>query len=513
MALGFFGSGKVDHPMADPKRARELVAELPVADAFRTVSDVTEWLDSINRTEGFRLDRRFENIAMLDGAAKNPQRRLAQDYLAMARPQKFQENRLWTAAFGFWQHLGDAYLRCVQEHEANINGASSIRRHMPVIVARALRALALQIKWVLLRYGVPEARIWRDIARLYRLAERKGWAEGEIEIYPGAHGAGTVKRELLKALMLSASSMDGLSPVRQEIAERTIAHFSGSFALSVRPDGATHGFDLEKPAAPSRLPKGVVPAESLRFFGAGGALAGVEALMKQIAERGVPPEVNLGGSYDRNIVTGVLKHLSLQWSDRPPVRGSERRKTASSITVVPGLDDIIGVLDPSASDELDFSREQPAQSADSWIVVDASEGGFGAIVPGQKSDWIRVGTLVGVQTEVSPQWGVGLIRRITRDAHQQRQVGIQLLTRTALPVKVAPSAAAAAREPQPAILLSTSPDRQGEVGVLLREGFYNGRDSLEMTVRDKSYLLMPGSMLEGGEGFDWARFKVMQRSA
>ena len=69
------------------------------------------------------------------------------------------------------------------------------------------------------------------------------------------------------------------------------------------------------------------------------------------------------------------------------------------------------------------------------------------------------------------------------------------------------------REPQAAILLSTSPDKNGEVGVVLRDGIFNSRDSLDMSVKDKGYLLMPTGMVEDGEDFDWAKFKVMQRGA
>lgn len=517
MALNLFGGAKVDHPMADPRRARQIVDELPSGDAAKALAEISEWLESLNRTDGFKLDRRYENVDLLDGAAKNHQRKLAQDYLATPRQQKFQENRLWTTSFGFWKELGDAYMRCVREHEANMSGAGAIRRQVPAIIARAMRALTLQLKWALWRYGVIEPRIWTDLARLYRLAEQKGWADAPLAVYPGAHGSGTVKQEFLKALMLSASSPDGLPPPRQEVAERAVAHFASSFRLSASPEGCTHSFDLAAPRAPVRLLKGVAASESLRFFGAGDALAAIDRLAVLIAERGgVPNDVNLGGNYEKEMVTGVLKHLLLQLSENPPARSSERRFTAGRITVIPGLSDIMSALDPSTSDELDFSQERAAPSAESWIVVNVSEGGYGAIIPPQKSDWIKVGTLVGVQNEVSTQWGLGLIRRIARDEHQQRQVGIQLLTRTAIPIKVAKSGTIssfnAAREAQGAILLSTSPDPQGEVGVVLREGIFNGRDSLEMTVKDKAYLLMPARMVEDGEDFDWARFKVMQRS-
>lgn len=515
MALNLFGGGKVDHPMADSKRAREIINEL-ASDSAKALAEIAEWLDSLNRTDGFKLDRRYENIDLLDGAAKNHQRKLAQDYLAMPRQQKFQENRLWTASFEFWKHLGDAYIRCVREHEANVNGAAAVRKNLPVIVARALRTLTLQLKWTLLRYGLVEPRIWSELARLYKLAEEKGWAETEVAVYPGSHGGGSVKGEFLKALMLSASSPDGLPPVRQEIAERAVAHFSRQFVLSAKPDGCTHFFDLAAPKAPARLLKGVQPAATVRFFGAGAAYAGVGQLEAQARERGMPADVHLGGAYEKDVVIGVLKHLVTQWSGSPPERSSERRLTAGRITVVPGLTEIIGVLDPASSDALDFSQESAAQSAESWIVVNVSEGGYGAIIPAQKSDWLKVGTLVGVQSEVSRHWGVGLIRRIARDEHQQRQVGIQLLTKAAIPIKVSKSGTVSSfnanREPQGAILLSTSPDKQGEIGVVLREGIYNGRDSLDMTVKDKAYLLMPSSMVEDGEDFDWARFKVMQRS-
>jgi len=144
-----------------------------------------------------------------------------------------------------------------------------------------------------------------------------------------------------------------------------------------------------------------------------------------------------------------------------------------------------------------------------------SDGGYGAIIPGLKADWIKVGTLIGLQNEGNNYWGIGMIRRISRDEHQQRRVGIQLISKAGIPIKLtrpgAISGFSAGREPGGAILLSTAPDNQGEVGVVMREGIFNGRDSLEMVVREKSYLLLPSQMVEGGEDFDWAKFKVRQR--
>jgi hypothetical protein len=514
MVLKWLG-GKVDHPMAEAKQARQIVDELPPGDAAKALEEITYWVETINQTGGFRLDRRFENLDLLDGAAKIPVRKLSQDYLSMPRQLKFQENRLWNTVFGFWKQLGDGYLMCLEQHDGGAAGATAIRKSLPVIVVRSLRMLNLQLKWILLRYGPVEGRVWTEFARLYRLAEQKGFADISVGIYPGAHGTTTAKREFLRAMMLSASSSDGLPPTRQEIAERSVAQFSDAFRLATGPAGCTHCFDLAIPAPPVRLFKGVQPTPTVRFFGAGDGLGALNRLIGQIVASGeVPKDVNLGGAYDKELVLGTLRHLAQYWAEAPPARGSERQQSAGRMTVVPGLPEILQALDPALNDTLDFSQDQPAES---WLVENVSDGGYGAIIPAVKSDWIKVGALIGVQSDMSRYWGIGLIRRITRDENNQRRVGIQILSKTAIPVSVARSGTTvssfnAGREPQPAVLLSTAPDAQGEIALVMREGTFSSRDSLEMTVRDKMYLLLPSRMVEGGEDYDWAKFRVMQRS-
>ena len=516
MAINWLG-GKVDHPMSDAAQARQVIDGLPANDAAKALEEITYWLDSINQTGEFKLNQRFENIDLLDGAARNHVRKLSQDYLAMPRQLKFQENRLWNAIIGLWRQLGDGYLQCLKQYDDGLIGMTIIRKSLPVIVARVLRALTIQLKWELLRYGPVEPRIWRELAHAYSIAEQRGFADSVIAVYPGALGESTVKREFLTAMMFSASSPEGLPPLRQEIAERTAAHLASTFRISPKPDGCTHCVNLASADPPVRLFKGVEPKATLRFFGAGRGLVELNQLIGKIRGTGaVPEEVNLGGSHGKDNVIGTFRHLAQYWSDQPPARGSERRRTAGRITVVPGLKDILKALEPSDDDTLDFSLSPLGMAVESWIVEDVSDGGYGAIIPTVKSDWIRVGTLVGVQNEAAKYWGVGLVRRIVRDEKQQRHVGIQLLTTTAIPVKLSKSQALtftdADRDAERAILLSTGPDSRGEVGVVMRGGLFNGRDSLDMTVRDKSFQLTPIVLVEGGEDFDWAKFKTQERA-
>ena len=510
MAIRWPGGGGIDHPLANPVQARQLVAELPSKDPTKALEEICEWLDSLNRADGFKVDRRYESVDLLDGAARRNLREVTHEYLSTPRVQKFQENRLWNAGFGYCKELGDAYVRCIKECVTGADGATAVQKVLPAVVSRALRALAMQLKWVLLRYGLVERRIWAHIALLYRLAEEKAISTQEIAVYPAPHPRSSVKREFLSALMLPASSLDGLTPVRQQIAERAVAHFADAFLVSEQVEGCTHSFDLASPRAPVRLvPEGAPPG--MLYFGAGDALPRLDRLVEQMAARdGVPQEFNLGANYHKDEVIEVLRHLAQYWSDNPPARGSERRPTAARITVVPGADQVFGVLDPSAATStLDFSRNLTAES---WIVENVSDGGYGAIVPPQMIDWVKIGALVGMKSEVSSHLGVGVIRRITRDEHQQRRVGIQMLTKTAVAVTVAKASTMSSlnfdlRE-ETAILLTPKPDAHGEVEILLRGSIFTGRESLEMTVQQKNYRLAPVRVIETGDDYCWARFQV-----
>ena len=514
--MALFGGGKPDHPMADVKQAKKLIAELPAGDALKALDEVTFWLDSISRTEGFKLDYRYELFDLLDRAAKTHQRKLSQEYLTTDRQEKFRENKLWTAIFEFWKTLGKAYGQCVEQFQAGASGAGAIKKDLPAIIARELRTLTLQLKFILLRYGPIDDRIWGELGRLYLFAEAKRMATVPIEIYPGAHGLGTAQQEFLKAMMLGVSSTDGLTPLKQEIAERTVAHFGSMYTLQAKPGtGCNYYFDLSmrKPAA--RVLKRIESTPTTRHFGAGDALTALQQLMREIKTKdSVPSHINLGGTYDADLVRSVLQHLAMYWSDNPPARNSERRKIATRMTVVHGFQNMLRSLAPAQDDiSLDF---QSQDGSESWIVENVSEGGFGAIIPQVKGDWIKVGNLLGVQTETAKYWGAGVVRRITRDEYQQRRVGIQMLSNAVIPVKLAPagnvSSINATREGDSALLLSTAPDKDGEIALLVRAGSYTPGQALEMNVRDKQYYLMPSKMAEGGDDFDWAKFKIMQRT-
>lgn len=515
--LSWIAAEKPDHPFADPKKARALIAELPAQNSLKALEEIAFWLDSVTRTEGLEPAQRFEAFDLLDQAAKNHQKSLAQEYLRGSRLQKFQENRLWNVSFEFWKALGNAYIQLVEQFQADVPGTAALRKDLPAIVARALRAITLQIKWTLLRYGAIEDRHWGDMSRLYLFAESHGFAAKVVSVYPGLHGESSVQREFLKTLMLAMSSTDSLVPLELEVAERLVAYFGDRFILTGEPFEDCHfSFDLSMRKPPARVLKGVDHSSVVRYFGAGKGLEGLLALKDEIGETGaVPADLPLGGSYDVATVMPVLEHLLQYWADKPPARHSERRFMASRMTVVHGFGDLMRCLQPRGergAASLDFAD---TENTESWIVENVSEGGYGAIIPQVRGDWVRVGSLVGYHTETVKYWGAGVVRRITRDEYQQRRVGIQTLGKVAIAITLTPigtvPAANAVRDGDPAVLLSSAPDENQEVTVLMRVGSFTAGQELEMRVRGKGYLVQPVLLLEGGEDFDWVRLRLSRR--
>lgn len=508
--ISWFGRGKSEHPLADASKVQELIAKLPTGDNAQALGEIASWLELMKRADDLKLEYRYKNLDLLDAAARSHEHALLVEYLGTPRHKKSHEQKLWTNAYGFWRELGHGYQQCFEEAE---KGGASTRAGLPIFIARALRALRQQLRWALLRYESAEQRVWIDLANLYRFAESKGLTEEAVAVYPGSSGSGTVKQEMMKALMLSASSTDSLHPTGQDIAARIVSHFCKQFVISKEAkEGYTHWFDLAAPKVPVRVVRNAPKAETVRYIGAGSALRELEQLRAHIAyTRSLPEGLDLDGRLDDEVVLGLIKHLEQDWAGKTQARRHERRKVANRVTVVPGLKEIIESLEFAYNDSLDFTHQAAAES---WIVEDMSEGGYGAVIPSVAGDWVEVGSLIGVEGETFRDWRVGLVRRVTRNEQQQQRVGVQLLTQAATLVRLrsstGPAPKAAAAPPQPAVLISSKPEVQQEIDVALKRGSLNDVQNVEMLLAEGAYVLRPQDTIERGLDYELVRFRVMR---
>jgi hypothetical protein len=527
--FGWFRKKKPSHPLADLDETRALISTLAGSPPAKALTQIGAWLDSITQAREMEVQERWPAVDLLDRASVAPRRRLMQEALTPARSSKVADEKRAGVAIAFWKTLGAAYLRCIATLRAAEPDAELLAKDaMARIAARALRAAGIQLKWTYLRHAQVEPRIWEELGRACQFAEAQAVAELRAELYAEDRGASTAYEELLKALMLATASPYNLEAPQLHLAERFIAHFAGRFVLASKPsEECVFAFDLAAGKPPTRAREDMTAA-TMRFFGAGDGASGLAELIQEIrAKDGIPGELNLGGTFDIEAVLAVLAHLTRIWNAAPPVRGAERSAVATHVTVVPGLPNILRALELVAAgatlDPKGFAEQE------TWEVLDRSRTGYGVLVPDERAsfefdpvtgvrtasgDWLRIGSLVALREEGESTWRIGVVRRILYDDTNQRRAGIGMLEGAAAVVRLAPASGPRANEPErrrSAVLMAHASESDAEAIVLMRAGHFMATQRLAMRFEGRDFVLEPEALLEGGEDFDCARFKVIER--
>lgn len=502
--LKLFGGGKSDHPMATIKEARDILEAVPANDPHKALEELAHWHESVRAAEGFKPEYRAQLVQMIDDGAQAHARRLAREYLS-TRLSKFQEGRIRGAILQYWGQAVLAFGACLDLYAGGAKGADALKQIAPLLAARALRALAAQTKWLYVRYGPLDSALWAQAGKILLFAEARKFSKSKVTVYPGVPGESTPEEEFLRAVMLSVSSPDGLLPVEMELAERVIVHFSAHFDLAAeRQPDAAYWVDLAAGVPPQRLARAPQAAPGVRYVSASRAAREIEQLIQRVkSANAVPSDLALGATYAPDVVIGVLEHLAMYWSPRLPERQATRHKVKSRLTVAHGFDGVLGMLEPSSS--LDFE----AGATESWIVDNVSTGGFGAVVPEIKGDWLKIGCLLAMQPEGGNNWLIGVIRRFSRESQQQGMVGIQTLAKSAhvIPVRIA------AVSDTGILLDPLAQSTRSETYVLLRAGAMIEGRNIETEVDGRNLLLLPAGVADTGDDYERWRFKQMVREA
>jgi len=504
--MKLFGN-KAEHPMGDLKEARRIVDAIPASDPFKALEDLNHWQESVRGWAGFTHEHRAQLTLTIDDAVQGYLRRLQHDYLSSPRLSKFQENRLWTSIRESYRHAALAFATCVDVFVTAQKGWEELKPMMALLSLRAVRAGAGQMKWQYVRYGLQDNALWGMAAKIYAFADYRKYAGTKLAPYAGIPEESSVEEEFLKAVMLAAASPDSLLPGEIELAERLIAHWVHSFKIDARqqPD-AVYWIDLAQNQPPARVARSADPASTLRFVSAGTALNQARQLTQIVKQtNAVPSGINLGASYEPRAVVEVLEHLAQCWSTQAPERKAPRHRVKSRVTITYGFDGVLSAIDPGG--ESLFNPER----IESWIVENVSSGGFGALVPQLRGDWLRIGCLLGLQPEGGSNWIVGVVRRFQRDATQTGAVGIQTLARNAnpVPVRLVTAQIGASRDTETAILLGDVESTEAQV--LLRASTLLPGQNLQVEQSGKTYLLIPTGAMERGDDYDLVRCRSMVR--
>ena len=479
MHMKLFGAGKPDHPMADRKEAARLLGELPAQD-LKALEELAHWYDSLSTAEGFKPEERAQRLAMVDEAAQPRVRKLSKDFLASVRSAKgsrAQENLVWTRVHDYWSRAAQGYARTIDA------------KAPPASVVATLRAAAQQLKWQQLRYGPIDPAVWGLMNRIYLVAETRGLAEA--------------KTEYLKAAMLSAASPDTRPAAELELIERIIGELAGSFTIAnASSPELPYAVDLAQPAVPTRASR-AKPGPGARYFGAGAALGTLQKWSEHmLARRQIPPELKPQPDDDAETVSSLLRHLATYWAPSAPERKHKRVSVKSTLTVTHGFDGVVEALGANPDDSLSFHAG--AVTGEQWTVDNVSAGGFGALVPQAKSEWVKVGALVAAQPQ-GAGWQVGMVRRVSRVSKDEVRVGVETLSRAPCVSRFALPNLTEAQ----GVLLPPPAPAAVDAAIALRAGVYARGENLQAVIDGKPHIYMPQGLAERGEDYEIVRFKAM----
>jgi len=497
--LGLFGR-KSDHPMADLKSTQAVLQNLPNNDALKALQELTEWIESVREQAEFRLDHQCAVLRLLDEAARPFERKLMREYYAVITLPTFQENRLWMTLNEFLAQVLQAYLNVLVRYRNDDKGAASIKAMLPLIAARSISAATGRLKFAAARYALVDQVIWKSLAEFYAHAETQQYLNEEITLYAGSGTKTSVRNEFAVALLWYSTSSGTLSRLHMHLAERLIAYLSRNFTVSAQLEpGSRFVFDLLHPMSPMRLDDEAMPQPSLRFLGVAELQPKIDSLLKTLGKNMVPEEMNLGGKYDADIVRDVVLHLAEYLASSPSVRRNIRHNVKVSLSVASGF---FGLME-----QVNLGLNVSSDASVFWEVEDISTSGFRCVLPASGTNGVKIGLLVGIKPEKMDHWGVGIVRRLSRDPQNNLHVGIEMLANQV--TAVALRKRDAGDEPQ-ALWLDSPGGDSSEVDLLMSPDTFTSSRSLHVRLDGKSYLLMPLGLVEQGEDYDLARYRKIE---
>ncbi len=502
--LGGFFTQKIDHPLAEQRELRKVLAELPSDNAFKALDEIAGWFDSLAGVADFPGDRLFDIVQQLEAAAQPMLKRLARDYFQTARLSRTEERRLWFINHGFWGRLATAYECCLSKLGEKNRAGELSKSNLPLLTIRLISALGQLLKWEQFHYGPSRGDYWRRLGAAVLVAEAEGVA-GKAVALPGKSGMTTPVQEYQRVMAFQAASLDSLLPIEIEVAERLISHFLSGFVFTTvsLPD-SVYWSDLKLAQPPLRLARMPAQAEpTQRFMKPGPAHEAMRSVLETLERGGeMPAEIALGGQYPVALLVAVLRHLTNYLSATPPQRQHDRHRVMHRMSVLHGLINAYVVF----SDE--FGGRPSGLQIESWVVENVSRGGFGAVLKNIPEEWLKAGALVAMQPEGGENWLLGVIRRYHREGQMEARAGIQALATKviAIELRARQSSSYAAAAGTPALMLMDG-NEPNEFRVVLPPATFNPREEMEYLRESRRYMLAPVALIEKTGDYELVRYR------
>jgi hypothetical protein len=459
--------------------ATQMMLELPRSQVLAAQAEIIKGLKQLNINQEIAVKERFRTIEYLDNKARALQQHLLDIYHGKIIDMDAPPKQVQHTIISFCVEMGNAYRQALKQYQA-----SPARGIEPAQVQRfCLRGLmyfAEQAKWSYVRYLKVEPVIWRNVNRFYLYAERQGFERVELQAYTD-QAATTLVREYAQALVLALSSPEKLLPKQVELVTQWLHCWADSIEIGreIRPHHHLFAINTDTHTAPRRLRRDML-GEQWRYGASARLVARAHEALDQLVHGESPEALGLPAASAEPVNIDLLRRLINLWSrDMPvPVRRHERRVARKPLSVVRGLDAVIGHLQRiKAGEQSDELLE--------WTLDNESDSGLGVQLQPRGQEALKVGEIIGVVSEQRPDaLSIGVIRRIARRPDGGVEAGIETLSKAPLLVELS------TLDTRDAIPVLYSPDSSGEQKdrfLLVPELAYAEADERKLAAQGRAY--------------------------
>ena len=450
------------------------------ADPISSLRAVTRWADSLTLGDPIKAQasifaevKRFTEsgeapskerlliLMTLDEKAQDLQAALSRQYLRNSRMSRVAESELWHALYQLNWEILRAYHTHIFSYYRN-KGAGDYAAMIPLITLRALRGFRYVIKWRSLRYMHAGEKTWLRLHQLYQIAENQKFHQTRLLAYPDDNQETTCEAEYVHILMLDQANTGSLYPRQIDLIDQWLDHWCEQMVLESALDMERHvlAVDMTRDRGARRV-RNTGPELSTRYWSTLDLLTRIKGIQNEIHAGAAPARLGLTENIRTSESLELLAVLVRQWgalSSREQ-RRKPRMAVKKVVEIVHGFATVFkhvigaesGILGGLEGDSLirdeatdmqvygfvtERTRERlyPAKPAlqdlrdiERWVMEDESECGYGATTQTRDKDWLRVGALVGLRATKLDDWGLGVVRRLSRQSETESSVGFETL--------------------------------------------------------------------------------------
>lgn len=373
------------------------------------------------------------------------------------------------------KRIAQGFERVLTDPDARAN--SPHKRLNETATARALRLFS-ECYLTACQAGLDaDPEIWRIAYRLYALSRN------ERDLEPAGNPMETALFAYKRLLALSTLGSQSLTPGELDWAAEYLAPICGQIHVQEQCppalDGSWYWLDPAGAAEPQACTRRDPPAgRGLLYFSTNGLARRTGDILESednAAGAALAPSAAFPGVQPGSVLT----HLRQQWM-APPQREQPRRKQDYQVEACVGLANIWAVLHGGNID--------PRTLISLWTVTNESPGGYAIMQLQGRSSGLVAGTAVALRRNANDAWNLCVVRWLRGDAADHIEIGLQMVSRGAIPVQVGFRGTEKSKNMVNALVLPVLPALRQHQAILAPAGTYASRRFTLVSDLEKVYV-------------------------